>query len=132
MSSFRRIYARLSVCHTRIYPCVTRGFPLKGFLTFPFSFFRFSRSLSFVPLSTPKFLTAPCSFLIDSLFVFFSRIHELTRDLRFFFLHDVGALTIGRPIGPKIPGRISGTFHGQMVQSSSSVEDDNCSLGIFQ
>ena len=35
-------------------------------------------------------------------------------------------------IKPKIPGRISGNFHGQMVQSFSSVEDDNCSFGIFQ
>ena len=35
-------------------------------------------------------------------------------------------------IGPKNPGRISGNFHGQMVQSFSSVEDDSCSLGIFQ
>ena len=35
-------------------------------------------------------------------------------------------------IPPKIPGRISGNFHGQMVQSFSSVKDDNCSLGIFQ
>ena len=34
-------------------------------------------------------------------------------------------------IRPKIPGRISGNFHGQMVQSFSSVEDDNCSFGIF-
>ena len=34
-------------------------------------------------------------------------------------------------IRPKIPGRISGHFYGQMVQSFSSVEDDNCSLGIF-
>ena len=38
-----------------------------------------------------------------------------------------GALTIR----PKIPGRIFGNFHGQ-VQSFSSVEDDNCSFGIFQ
>ena len=35
-------------------------------------------------------------------------------------------------IRPKIPGRISGNFHGQMVQSFSSVKDDKCSLGIFQ
>ena len=28
--------------------------------------------------------------------------------------------------------RISGNFHGLMVQSFSSVEDDNCSLGIFR
>ena len=34
--------------------------------------------------------------------------------------------------GPKNPGRISGNFHGQMVQSFSSAEDDSCSLGIFQ
>ena len=34
-------------------------------------------------------------------------------------------------IRPKIPRRISGNFHGQMIQSFSSVEDDNCSLGIF-
>ena len=39
-----------------------------------------------------------------------------------------GALTIR----PKIPGRISVNFHGQMVQSYSSVEDDNYSHGIFQ
>ena len=36
-----------------------------------------------------------------------------------------------RTIQPKIPGRTSGNFHGQMVQSFSSVEDDNCSFGIF-
>ena len=35
-------------------------------------------------------------------------------------------------IRPKIPERISGNFHGQMVQSFSSVEDDNCSLGVCQ
>ena len=35
-------------------------------------------------------------------------------------------------IKPQIPGRISGNFHGQMVQSFSSVEDDNRSFGIFQ
>ena len=35
-------------------------------------------------------------------------------------------------IRPTIPGRISGNFHAQLVQSLSSVEDDNCSLGIFQ
>ena len=35
-------------------------------------------------------------------------------------------------IRPKIPERISGNFLGQMVQSFSSMEDDNCSLGIFQ
>ena len=35
-------------------------------------------------------------------------------------------------IRPKIPGRIAGNFHGQMVQSFSSVEDDNCSFGILQ
>ena len=39
-----------------------------------------------------------------------------------------GALAI--PL--KIAGRISGNFHGQMVQSFSSVEDDNYSHGIFQ
>ena len=31
-------------------------------------------------------------------------------------------------IRPKLLGRISGKFHRQMVQSFSSVEDDNCSL----
>ena len=35
-------------------------------------------------------------------------------------------------IRPKIPGANSGNFHGQMVQSFSSVDDDNWSLGIFQ
>ena len=35
-------------------------------------------------------------------------------------------------IRPNIPGRTSENFHGQMVQSFSSVENDNCSLGIFQ
>ena len=35
-------------------------------------------------------------------------------------------------IQPKIARRISGNFHGQMIQSLSSVEDDNCLLGIFQ
>ena len=35
-------------------------------------------------------------------------------------------------IQPKIPGRIFGNFHGQMIQSFSSVEDDNCLFGIFQ
>ena len=35
-------------------------------------------------------------------------------------------------IRSKIPGRISGNFHRQMVQSFSSVEDNNCSSGIFQ
>ena len=35
-------------------------------------------------------------------------------------------------IRPTIPGRISGNFHGQVVQSFSNVEDNNCSLGIFQ
>ena len=35
-------------------------------------------------------------------------------------------------IQPKIQRPISGNFHGQMVQSLSSVEDDNCLLGIFQ
>ena len=35
-------------------------------------------------------------------------------------------------IRPKISGRISGNFYEQMVQSFSSVEDDNCSLGIFK
>ena len=35
-------------------------------------------------------------------------------------------------IRPKIPGRISGNFLGQIVQSFSSVKDDNCSLGNFE
>ena len=35
-------------------------------------------------------------------------------------------------IRPQISGRISGNFYGQMVRSFSSVEDINCSLGIFQ
>ena len=35
-------------------------------------------------------------------------------------------------IRAKIPGRFSGNFNGQMTQSFSCVEDDNCSLGIFQ
>ena len=35
-----------------------------------------------------------------------------------------GALTIRR----KIPGRIFGNFHGQMVQSFSCVQDDNFSM----
>ena len=35
-------------------------------------------------------------------------------------------------IRPKIPRRISGNFQGQLVESFSCVEDDNCSLGIFQ
>ena len=33
---------------------------------------------------------------------------------------------------PKTSGLISGNFHEQMVQSFSSVEDDNCSFRIFQ
>ena len=35
-------------------------------------------------------------------------------------------------IRPKLPGRISENVHGQMVQSFSGVEDDNCSFGVFQ
>ena len=35
-------------------------------------------------------------------------------------------------IRPKISRRISRNLHGQMAHSFSSVEDDNCSLGIFQ
>ena len=35
-------------------------------------------------------------------------------------------------IRSKIPGRISGNFHRQMVQSFSSVEGNNCSSGTFQ
>ena len=54
---------------------------------------------------------------------------DLARNTVFrYALRSPWALTIP----PKIPGRISGNFHGQMVQSfSSMVEDDNCSLGIF-
>ena len=35
-------------------------------------------------------------------------------------------------IRPKLLGRISENVHGQMVQSFSGVEDDNCSFGVFQ
>ena len=54
---------------------------------------------------------------------------DLARNTAFrYALPSSWALTIR----PKIPGRISGNFHGQMVQPFSSVEDDNCSLEIFQ
>ena len=54
---------------------------------------------------------------------------DLARNTAFrYALPSPWALTIR----PKIPGRISRNFHGQMVQSFSIVEDDNCSLGIFQ
>ena len=54
---------------------------------------------------------------------------DLARNAAFrYTLPSPWALTIR----PKIPGRISGNFHGKMVQSFSSVEDDNCSFGIFQ
>ena len=54
---------------------------------------------------------------------------DLARNTAFWYaLRIPWALTIR----PKIPGRISGNFHGQMVQSFSSKEDDNCSFGIFQ
>ena len=54
---------------------------------------------------------------------------DLARNTAFrYALPSPWALTIR----PKIPGRISENFHGQIVQSFSSVKDDNCSLGIFQ
>ena len=54
---------------------------------------------------------------------------DLAKNIAFrYALPSPWALTIR----PKIPGRISGNFHGKMVQSFSSVEDDNCSFGIFQ
>ena len=54
---------------------------------------------------------------------------DLARNTAFrYALPSPWALTIG----PKNPRRISGNFHGQTVQSFSSVKDDNCSLGIFQ
>ena len=54
---------------------------------------------------------------------------DLARNTVFrYALRSPWALTIRS----KIPGRISGNFHGQMVQSFSSVEDDNCSSGIFR
>ena len=54
---------------------------------------------------------------------------DLARNAAFrYALASPWALTIR----PKIPERISGNSHGQMVESFSSVEDDNCSLGIFQ
>ena len=54
---------------------------------------------------------------------------DLARNTSFWYaLPSPWALTIL----PKILGQISGNFHGQMVQSFSSVEDDNCSSGIFQ
>ena len=54
---------------------------------------------------------------------------DLARNTAFrYALPSPWALTIR----PKILGRISINFHGQMAQSFSSVEDDNCSFGIFQ
>ena len=54
---------------------------------------------------------------------------DLARNTAFrYALRSPWALTIRS----KIPGRIFGNFYGQMVQSFSSVEDDNCSSGIFQ
>ena len=54
---------------------------------------------------------------------------DLARNTAFqYALPSPWALTIR----PKILGRISGNFHRQMVQSFPNVEDDNCSLGIFQ
>ena len=54
---------------------------------------------------------------------------DLARNTTFqYALPSPWALTIR----PKILGRISGNFHRQMVQSFSSVENDNCSLGISQ
>ena len=55
--------------------------------------------------------------------------NDLARNIAFrYALPSPWALTVR----PKIPGQISGNFHGQMVQSFCSVEDDNWSLGIFQ
>ena len=54
---------------------------------------------------------------------------DLARNTTFqYALLSPWALTIR----PKILGRISGNFHRQVVQSFSSVEDDNCSFGVFQ
>ena len=54
---------------------------------------------------------------------------DLAKNIAFrYALPSPWALTIR----PKIPARISGNFHGQMVQSFSSVKDDDCSFGIFQ
>ena len=54
---------------------------------------------------------------------------DLARNTAFrYALRSAWALTIR----PKLPGRISENFHGQMVQSFSRVEDDNCSFGVFQ
>ena len=54
---------------------------------------------------------------------------DLARNTAFrYAFPSLWALTIR----PKLPRRISGNFHGQMVNSFSSVEDNNCSLEIFQ
>ena len=54
---------------------------------------------------------------------------DLARNIAFqYALPSPWALTIR----PKILGRISRNFHRQKVQSFSTVEVDNCSLGIFQ
>ena len=62
------------------------------------------------------------NYLADLLF------DDLARNTAFqYALPSPWALTIR----PKILERISGNFHWQMVQSFSSVEDDNCSLEFF-
>ena len=63
------------------------------------------------------------NYLADLLF------DDLARNTAFqYALPSPWALTIR----PKILGRTSENFHRQMAQSFSSVEVDNCSLGIFQ